>query len=312
MSVIVKLICMYFLLQEQGCNPSVNITKEVPMDPSDRGDEPNIDDDPNMDEIPDASQLAANTPIPLPTCELSKLEEIQDVISNYVMLPVHTERLAISIENERYINKLLDLFHVCEDLEHKEGLAHLYEIFSSILKLNKNALYEIMFAEDLIFDVIGVLEYNPAKLSPRIRHREFLRTQANFKEVIPLNNSELVQRIHQLYRIQYIQDVILPTPTVFEETMLSTLTSYIFFMKAEIVTAIQEDKHFLQTLFAQILDDDVDEEKQRDLVLFLKEFCVFSQSLQPNCKEVFFKTLINYGVLGAIEIVLVSSVLFEL
>ena len=69
----------------------------------------------------------------------------------------------------------------------------------------------------------------------------------------------------------------------------------------------QNDKQFLKTLFSQILEDEVEEEKQRDLVLFLKEFCMFSQSLQPNCKDLFFKTLVNYGVLGAIEIVLVSS-----
>ena len=213
------------------------------MDPE-RGDDMSMDDDHNLEDMADASQLATNTtPIPLPPCELAKLEEIQEFISNYVMLPVHTERLAASIEHEGYIKKLLAIFHLCEDLENEEGLIHLYEIFSNILKLNKNALYEIMFAEDTIFDVIGVLEYNPAKLQPRIKHRDFLKKQAKFKEVIPLNNPELVQRIHQLYRIQYIQDVILPTPTVFEETMLSTLTSYIFFMKAEIVTGIQVRSH---------------------------------------------------------------------
>jgi len=203
----------------------------------------NMDDEHNFEDMADAHIASKATPIQLPPCELARLEEIHEFISNFVMLPVHTERLAVSIENEGYIKKLIHLFHVCEDLEHMEGLNHLYEIFSNILKLNKNALYEILFADDTIFDVIGVLEYSPNKSQPRIKHREYLRTQAQFKEVIPLNNSELVQRIHQLYRIQYIQDVILPTPTVFEETMLSTLTSYIFFMKAEIVTAIQVNEY---------------------------------------------------------------------
>jgi hypothetical protein len=49
---------------------------------------------------------------------------------------------------------------MCEDLENIEGLHHLYEIFKSIFLLNKNELFEIMFAEDTIFDVIGVLEYH--------------------------------------------------------------------------------------------------------------------------------------------------------
>ena len=70
---------------------------------------------------------------------------------------------------------------------------------------------------------------------------------------------------------------------------------------------LQEDKQFLQTLFAQIVDDEVDDDKRRDLVLFLKEFCIFSQPLQPNSKDTFFKTLTSLGVMGALEIVLVSG-----
>lgn len=63
------------------------------------------------------------------------------------------------------------------------------------------------------------------------RHREFLRNVSRFKEVIPLSKSELVSKIHQTYRVQYIQDVIMPTPSVFEENMLSTLSSVLFFNK---------------------------------------------------------------------------------
>ena len=224
------------LLQEQGCNPSACITQEVVMEPE-AGDEMNMDDDHSFEDMADA-QLN-KTPVQLPPCDLCKLEEISDLIKSFTMMPTVAERLTLAIENEGYIKKLLDLFHMCEDLEHMEGLHHLYEIFDNLFKLNKNALFEIMFADDTIFEVIGVLEYNPHKAQPRVKHREYLRTQAKFKEVIPLNNPELVQRIHQTYRIQYIHDVILPTPSVFEETMLSTLTSYIYFNKAEIVSTIQ-------------------------------------------------------------------------
>lgn len=66
------------------------------------------------------------------------------------------------------------------------------------------------------------------------RHRAFLRNVSRYKEVIPLAKSELVSKIHQTYRVQYIQDVILPTPSVFEENMLSTLSSVLFFNKVNI------------------------------------------------------------------------------
>ena len=47
--------------------------------------------------------------------------------------------------------------------------------------------------------------------------------------------------------------------------------------------------------------------KKRDLALFLKEFCTFSQTLQPGNKEGFFKTLSKNGVLSALESALTTE-----
>jgi len=60
-------------------------------------------------------------------------------------------------------------------------------------------------------------------------------------QVIPLNNVALVQKIHQTYRMQYVMDVVLPTPpqSAIDDNALSTLSSFIFFNKMEIVTMIQ-------------------------------------------------------------------------
>ncbi|XP_050407275.1 serine/threonine-protein phosphatase 4 regulatory subunit 3A isoform X1 [Patella vulgata] len=276
------------ICQVQGKDPSVDITQEV-VDES---------EDERFDDMPDAMP-----PIELPPCELSKLEEISELFNSVLPSPIRREKLAVCIENDGYIKKLIDLFHMCEDLENLEGLHHLYDIFKSIFLLNKNALFEIMFSDDTLFDIVGLLEYDPTLPQPA-KHREYLKTKAKFKEVVPISNPELLIKIHQTYRVQYIQDVILPTPSVFEENMLSSLSSFIFFNKVEIVSMIQEDEKFLTTLFAQLTDDETDDNHRRDLILFLKEFCTFSQTLQLPSRESFFKTLSNLGVLSAIEIIL--------
>lgn len=84
-------------------------------------------------------------PIELPPCELSRLEEINELIASCLTSPLRKEKLAAAIENESYIRKLLNLFHMCEDLENSEGLHYLYEVFKNIFLLNKNALFEVMF-----------------------------------------------------------------------------------------------------------------------------------------------------------------------
>ncbi|KAF6105650.1 protein phosphatase 4 regulatory subunit 3B [Phyllostomus discolor] len=212
------------ICQVQGKDPSVEVTQDL-IDES---------EEERFEEMPETSHL-----IDLPTCELNKLEEIADLVTSVLSSPIRREKLALALENEGYIKKLLQLFQACENLENTEGLHHLYEIIRGILFLNKATLFEVMFSDECIMDVVGCLEYDPALAQPK-RHREFLTKTAKFKEVIPITDSELRQKIHQTYRVQYIQDIILPTPSVFEENFLSTLTSFIFFNKVEIVSMLQD------------------------------------------------------------------------
>ncbi|NXD84915.1 P4R3B phosphatase, partial [Halcyon senegalensis] len=210
------------ICQVQGKDPSVEVTQDLIES-----------EEEHIEEMPETSPL-----IDLPTCELNKLEEIADLVTSVLSSPIRREKLALALENEGYIKKLLQLFQVCENLENTEGLHHLYEIIRGILFLNKATLFEVMFSDECIMDVVGCLEYDPSLAQPK-RHREFLTKTAKFKEVIPITDSELRQKIHQTYRVQYIQDIILPTPSVFEENFLSTLTSFIFFNKVEIVSMLQ-------------------------------------------------------------------------
>ncbi|KFM68154.1 hypothetical protein X975_26338, partial [Stegodyphus mimosarum] len=276
------------ILNVQGKDPSVDITQDLVEESEDE----------RFEDVSDSAP-----PIELPPCELSRLEEVNEAISSCLPSPARREKLAMILESENYIKKLLKIFHMCEDLENLEGLHQLFEIFRNIFMLNKNALFEVMFAEDTIFDVVGVLEYDPSSPVPK-RHRDFLRNVSHFKEVIPISNQELVAKIHQTYRVQYIQDVCFPTPSVFEENMLSTLSSFIFFNKVEIVSLIQDDPKFLSELFAQLTDEATEDQKRKELIMFLKEYCMFSQTLQPQSRESFFKTLSSLGVLQALEITL--------
>ncbi|XP_050981980.1 serine/threonine-protein phosphatase 4 regulatory subunit 3B isoform X1 [Labeo rohita] len=276
------------ICQVQGKDPSVEITQ----DPIDESEEE------RFEEMPETGHL-----VELPPCEPGRLEEIAELVTSVLSSPIRREKLAIALVSTSYIKKLLQLFRTCEEADDREGLHHLYEIVRGVLFLNKATLFEVMFADDCIMDVVGCLEYDPALLQPK-RHREFLTKTAKFKEVIPITDSELRQKIHQTYRVQYIQDIILPTQSVFEENFLSTLSSFIFFNKVEIVSMLQEDEKFLTEVFAQLTDEATEDSKRRELVNFFKEFCAFSQTLQPQNRDAFFKTLASLGILPALEIVM--------
>ncbi|TSN95648.1 Serine/threonine-protein phosphatase 4 regulatory subunit 3-B [Bagarius yarrelli] len=237
------------ICQVQGKDPSVEITQ----DPIDESEEE------RFEEIPETSHA-----VKLPVCELPRLEEIADLVTSVLSSPIRREKLALALVSDGYMQRLLQLFRTCEELGEHDGLRHLYEIVRGALFLNKAALFEVMFSDECIMDVVGCLEYDPALVQPR-RHRDFLTNTARFKEVIPITDSELRQKIHQTYRVQYIQDIILPTPSVFEENFLSTLTSFIFFNKVEIVSMLQEDEKFLTEVFAQLTDEATEDGKRREL-----------------------------------------------
>ncbi|CAH1953789.1 unnamed protein product [Acanthoscelides obtectus] len=153
------------ICQVQGKDPSVEITQDIVEESEDE----------RFDDMSDSSP-----PIELPSCELSRLEDISELIGSCLSSPMRKEKLAAAIESEGYIRKLINLFHMCEDLESLEGLHHLYDIFKNIFLLNKNVLFDTMFSDDLIFDVVGCLEYDPSSPQPK-RHREYLKQQARFR-----------------------------------------------------------------------------------------------------------------------------------
>lgn len=276
------------ICQVQGKDPSVEITQDVVEESEDE----------RFDEMSDSAP-----PIELPPCELGRLDDINELFNNCMNSPMRKEKLAAAIEAEGYIRKLINVFHMCESLENTEGLQNLYEIFRNVFMLNKNALFEVMFCDELIFDVVGCLEYD-ASSPNRKKHREYLRQQAKFREAIPIKNPELLSKIHQTFRVQYIQDIVLPSPSIFEENLLSTLSSFLFFNKVEIVSMVQEDEKFLTELFSMLTDASTPELKRRDLVLFLRELCTYSQNLQLHAKEMIYKTLTTMGILSALELTL--------
>lgn len=66
----------------------------------------------------------------------------------------------------------------------------------------------------------------------------------------------------------------------------------------------------MKQLFEELKDPKIPSKRQRDLTNFLKEFCSFSHSLQPNGpqgREQFFKALMTNDVLSTIDPCISSS-----
>ncbi|KAF9958604.1 Platinum sensitivity protein, partial [Modicella reniformis] len=201
--------------------------------------------------------------------DICNLKDINDLIKS-VQGDVHEkEKLFTFITSNNFIQKLFPIFEMCEDLENLSDLYLLHTIMVGIIHLNDFAIVHIL-KDDYFLNCVGMLEYEPG-VHPKAEHREFLTKRSRFKQIVPMKDPKVEQKIHQVFRLQFLRDRILTR--FMNESLCSVLDSLIFFHNTEIINAIHQDRTFLKELF-RILDSPTESlERMRDVVRFVQQYC---------------------------------------
>ncbi|KAL3829337.1 hypothetical protein ACJIZ3_018139 [Penstemon smallii] len=197
----------------------------------------------------------------------------------------------------------MDLFKVCEDLENVDGLHLIFKIIRGIILLNSPQIFEKIFGDDLIMDIIGCLEYDPEV--PHVHHRDFIKDHVVFKEVIPIKDPVVLSKIHQTYRVGYLKDVILPRG--FDEAVVANLNSIIHSNNSIVISLLKVDNTFIKELFVKLKSPTTTIESKKNLVHFLHEFCTLSKSLQMVQQLQLFRDLVSEGIFDIIADILQSE-----
>ncbi|KAJ0624993.1 putative armadillo-like helical, PH-like domain superfamily protein [Helianthus annuus] len=238
----------------------------------------------------------------LPAVELSTLPKILKVVVDSSV----TDQLCVTeliLHEQNFFPKLMDLFRVCEDLENKEGLHMIYKIVKGIILLNSPQIFEKIFGDDLIMDIIGCLEYDLE--TPHVNHRNILKEHVVFKEAIPIKDNLTLSKIHQTYRIGYLKDAVLPR--VLDEATIASLNSMIHSNNGMVVTLLKDDPTFIKELFAKLKSPTTSPDSKRNSVFFLQEFCSLIKSLQMVQQLRLFRDLVNEDLYGVITNILQSD-----
>ncbi|KAH7676544.1 Protein predicted to be involved in carbohydrate metabolism protein [Dioscorea alata] len=239
----------------------------------------------------------------LPSVEMSTLPLLLKTVFECGV----TDQIRVSeliLQDPDFFPKLLDLFNMSEDLENVDELHMIFRLVKGIILLNSLQIFDRIFRDEFILDIIGCLEYDPEV--PQVqRHRAFLKEHVIFKEAIPIKDPFVLSKIHQTYRIGYIKDVILPR--VLDEGTIATLNGIITANNAAVVSLLKDDNTFIQELFARMRSDSIPHESKRNLVLFLHEFCSLSRSLPLVQQLQLFRDLANEGVFDIITNTLQSD-----
>ncbi|KAJ6806167.1 serine/threonine-protein phosphatase 4 regulatory subunit 3B isoform X2 [Iris pallida] len=239
----------------------------------------------------------------LPSVELSTLPLILKTVVDCGI----TDQMRVAelmLQDQEFFPKLMDLFRICEDLENLHGLHMIFKLIKGIILLNSPQIFEKIFGEEFILDVIGSLEYDPEVLEVQ-HHRSYLKEHVVFKEAIPIKDSSVLSKIHQTYRVGYIKDVILPR--ALDEATIASLNSIIHGNNAIVISLLKDDTSFIQELFVRMKSSSTSSESKRNLVLFLHEFCSLSKSLQLVQQLRLLRDLAGEGMFDIITDILQSE-----
>ena len=213
-----------------------------------------------------------------PKLTLANLEMVTKMFDDGQQ-PFAKDQLLQRSGTPQLIAQLVQVFQQCEDLEDISSLENCCRIARTLVIHADFAAAEELFCDAHAIHIVGCLEYDP-DIPVRIKHREYLKEKVRFKEVMTISNPEIIRRIHRVYRMQYIKDVVLPR--LMDEPMFSCLSHMIMVGNMEIVNALSVQSSFFEDLFRRIREQDAGTKEWTDLVGFLQEYCQLLRQLQPS------------------------------
>ncbi|POR31452.1 Uncharacterized protein TPAR_08335 [Tolypocladium paradoxum] len=251
------------------------------------------------DDLSDDLAIEVPAAVSLPAAELGNLADIESSMRVMTTTANGRDALAKAIMAEDYIGKLIPLVEMAEDLESLPDLHRLCNIMKTILLLNDTTIIEHAVSDECVLGVVGALEYDPDFPSHKANHRHWLDNQGRYKEVVPIEDEQTRQKIHQTYRLQYLKDVVLAR--ILDDPTFSVLSSLIFFNQVDIVQHLQSNSAFLSELFGIFSSRRRDQRRRKEAVLFIQQCCAIAKNIQPPARQTLYNNFIAHGLLQVIH-----------
>ncbi|KAI9665116.1 MAG: Platinum sensitivity protein [Alyxoria varia] len=262
------------------CESIDHVQRTLPVDPAE-----------NMPATPD-----------LPPPDLPNLPDIEECIRRASGTQIGRDSMSKIILQENYITALVPLVAKAEEQHDLSSLHHLCNIMKSLILFNDNAIIEHTVKDHIILGVVGALEYDPDFPRHKANHRQYLSDESKFKEVVPIEEPEIKDKIHFTYRLQYLKDVVLAR--ILDDPTFGVLNSMIFFNQVDIVQHIQSNMAYLKAVFALISDPKTEVSKKKDAVALIQQSCAIAKNLQLPTRASLYQNFISCGLFPTVTFAL--------
>jgi protein phosphatase-4 regulatory subunit 3 len=133
---------------------------------------------------------------------------------------------------------------------------------------------------------------NPKTPGMKAKHREFIKTRGNVKQVVRLTDESITRRIDHTFRLEYLQAILLNTES--DEGLMGVMNNLIFQYHVEIVNYFQNNHVLLTELFDQIKTATT--ESRHGIIRFVHQLCQLTKQMQNSARVSLFRSLASYGL----------------
>ncbi|KAF9924852.1 Platinum sensitivity protein [Linnemannia zychae] len=236
----------------------------------------------------------------LPNPSHINLKEIESILTS--MGSVEEDQLMDFIVGEGYIDKMVAILETCEALNIVTNMHILRAILLHLIQLSELGIIEEVIKDVTFYGCLGILEYESENMDEKSCYRQIYTSRANFKQIIPFNDVEVEKLIHQVFRLQFLKDMVLFG--TLEEESRQIMESFISRKTTRIVQIILSDYQFLNDIFDILKDTSKPLELRQNIVFFIHQFCTMAK--KPN--NTMYRRLCSLGLLVLVEFALESNV----
>lgn len=134
-----------------------------------------------------------------------------------------------------------------------------------------------------------------------IKHRHFLKEVAKFKNILEIEDTNILNKIHLNHRLSYLRDTAIGR--FIEEMTIKNINMMIHYNNSDITQFFLNNRNNFKKIIDRIFERDT--EKKYDGILFLLEIITCCKDLL-NTKYYFYECLCDLNILEALEKTLID------
>lgn len=260
----------------------------------------------------DLSELITSLLPPLPT--QSNLALVNELLAQASETQYGHEAVVAYFTHCDYPRYIVDLFQSTKSnpaLSSNERLKILYALSTlvkQILLFGESSLLELFLEDKYFTAALDVMEYDEEFGRKKANYRYFFEKQARFRQVVPINDEVIVEKIQKTFRLQLLKDVVLAR--LMDDTSFHMISSLIFLNQIDIIVWMQSTPEFSNALFGlfDAKNGPLEETEARDEGLqFTAHLTATSRPFQPTQRVTLYLIMVENGLFSVLNYGLAHS-----